>query len=228
MGFFDRSGSVAVKCLCLFDPGRDAGWQSICFSFQERVMNENTQQIPASTMDGPGIALDSASGLASAEIIVTAAPGANLSSERTILLVEDESFVRNAMREALESAGYEVFVASNATEALKIQEVEPGAIDLLLTDVVIAPISGHELVRKFLALYPRTAVLLVSGYQEHIVHCEDWTKGIKYLAKPFSIPTLLQNVQEALNTRNGLSLFETPVAEGCSEAEATINTPRAS
>jgi DNA-binding response OmpR family regulator len=63
-------------------------------------------------------------------------------------------------------------------------------------------INGHELARKILALSPHTEVLLMSGYEEQVIRCEQSLEGVDYLAKPFSIPTLLQRVRGLLGKRS--------------------------
>jgi two-component system, cell cycle sensor histidine kinase and response regulator CckA len=123
-------------------------------------------------------------------------------TSQTILLVEDEPFVRNAVAEALESAGYSVRLAADAAEALQVHHHGVEAIDLLLTDVVMPDVSGHELARKFLGLSPQTEVLLMSGYEEQSIRCEQSPQEINYLAKPFSIPILLQRVWQLINRRS--------------------------
>lgn len=123
-------------------------------------------------------------------------------ARQTVLLVEDEPFVRNAVAEAIESAGYNVLIASNAEEALEVQRNGIEAVDLLLADVVMPNINGHELARTVLAFSPHTEVLLMSGYEEQVIRCEQSLEGVDYLAKPFSIPALLQRVRGLLSKRS--------------------------
>ncbi len=119
-------------------------------------------------------------------------------STETILLVEDEAFVRKVTAEVLESAGYRVVLASCAAEAL---ETTRGfaAIDLVLTDIVMPGLSGRELAAKFETLCPRARVLLMSGYPEELAWCRLSTFPNDYLAKPFSSRMLLGRVREALD-----------------------------
>jgi len=70
---------------------------------------------------------------------------------------------------------------------------------LLLADLVMPGISGHELANELVALYPHVRVLLMSGYAEQLALCQLSSYGKKYLAKPFSIPTLLRRVREVLD-----------------------------
>jgi CheY-like chemotaxis protein len=72
----------------------------------------------------------------------------------TVLLVEDEAFVRNVTAEVLESAGYSVVIARSAAEALEKFRGFSTPLDLLLSDVVMPGISGHELAREFESLCP--------------------------------------------------------------------------
>ena len=111
----------------------------------------------------------------------------------TILLVEDEEFVRKATAEVLESAGYRLVVAENAAEALEVGRTCLRPVDLLLTDVVMPGMSGRDLAAEFASVCPRARILLMSGHEHQLA-------GKKCLAKPFSIRSLLSRVREALDT----------------------------
>ena len=119
--------------------------------------------------------------------------------KETILLAEDEAFVRQATCEALESAGDRVVIAGSATQALEAHRRYSERVDLLLTDLVMPGISGHELANELLVQHPHLRVLLMSGYAEQLALCQLSSYGKKYLAKPFSIPTLLRRVREVLD-----------------------------
>jgi two-component system, cell cycle sensor histidine kinase and response regulator CckA len=114
----------------------------------------------------------------------------------TILLVEDESFVREVTREVLESAGYQIFSARNAAEASNIFEQSESLIDLLLTDVILPGESGRLLGAKLRQMNPGLKILYVTGYAEQM-----GSKGmdIDCLAKPFSTDTLLGRVRQILD-----------------------------
>jgi len=115
-----------------------------------------------------------------------------------IVVVEDEAFVRKATGEALESAGYRVLAAENAAQAIKIRESSP-LVDLLLTDIVMPGINGHQLANDFRLLYPDVRILLMSGYAAQLATPELSPYRKEYMAKPFSIPTLLKRVREVLD-----------------------------
>jgi DNA-binding NtrC family response regulator len=123
----------------------------------------------------------------------------------TILLVEDEGFVRKATAEALESVGYRLVIAGNAAEALEACRTCLRPVDLLLTDVVLPGMSGRDLAAEFANLCPRARVLLMSGHEQQLAVCERSRYGTKCLAKPFSIRKLLNKVREALD-RNQLEM----------------------
>jgi two-component system cell cycle sensor histidine kinase/response regulator CckA len=127
-----------------------------------------------------------------------AAPGLSCGPE-TILLVEDEAFVRKATAEVLESAGYRLMTASSATEALEAYARCFRPVDLLLADVVMPGMNGHDLAAEFESLCPRVRVLLMSGHEEQLARCEQSRYSKKCLAKPFSIDTLLKRVREVLD-----------------------------
>ena len=123
---------------------------------------------------------------------------------KTILLVEDEAFVRRVTAEVLKSAGYSTVIAASATEALEACREPCGQIDLLLTDVVMPGMSGRELATHFEKCCPNAQVLMMSGYAEQLSSCEFSTSQRKCLAKPFSAGTLLQRVRETLGTQLGM------------------------
>ena len=117
---------------------------------------------------------------------------------KTILLVEDEAFLRKVTAEVLESAGYNVRIASNAAEAFEAY-TRFGSVDLLLADIVMPGMSGRELAAKFQSLYPRAGILLMSGYPEQLTRCGSSACPATYLAKPFSSRMLLGKVREVLD-----------------------------
>jgi two-component system, cell cycle sensor histidine kinase and response regulator CckA len=117
--------------------------------------------------------------------------------EVTILLVEDETFVRTAAIELLKAAHYNVIVAKNGEEAVDICRESLRAIDLLLTDLILPGMSGRVLAEQFSKIFPRGRVLLMTGYNEQLsVH--PLPAGETCLAKPFSAADLLGRIREAV------------------------------
>jgi two-component system cell cycle sensor histidine kinase/response regulator CckA len=117
----------------------------------------------------------------------------------TILLVEDAEMVRNLAKEVLETTGYRVLDAANGKDALQICKNLKEPIHLLLTDVVMPEMSGHELASRLVSLHPETKVLYMSGYTEDaIVHHGMLKEGINYIEKPFTPDALALKVREVL------------------------------
>ena len=79
-----------------------------------------------------------------------------------ILIVDDESGVRNLLRLAFSRAGYEVTAVASGLEA--ISQCSAGNFDVLLSDVRMPQMDGHELARWVAAHYPHTKTVLMSGY----------------------------------------------------------------
>jgi two-component system, cell cycle sensor histidine kinase and response regulator CckA len=118
----------------------------------------------------------------------------------TILLVEDEKFVRDVASKILGSAGYRVLQARNAEEAIRVFHRHPEEVQLLLTDVVLPDRNGCDLALELLTLRYYGRVILVSGYPENCVTRKGLQQpGWSYLPKPFSATALLQRVKEVMN-----------------------------
>ncbi|MCC6224391.1 MAG: PAS domain S-box protein [Thermoleophilia bacterium] len=117
----------------------------------------------------------------------------------TILLVEDEESVRALTERILAGGGYEVLAAADAGEALALAGARPGAIDLLLTDLVLPGVPGVELAARMVASQPGLRVLGVSGYAgDEIEPGSGAPRGFPVLAKPFTRAALLARVAEVL------------------------------
>ena len=118
---------------------------------------------------------------------------------RTILLVEDEAFVREVAYEVLSRAGYRVLKAGNATGALQLFRAHAGAVQLLLTDVVLPDRNGCDLAMELSNLCGGVRSIFVSGYPENLITKKRLSQpGWFYLPKPFSVATLMQKIEEAL------------------------------
>jgi CheY-like chemotaxis protein len=163
-------------------------------------LNSDEAAAGAAQMDRDVNAPDIASG-ADADAIVSApfSEEGQTGGAETILLVEDEDFVRKVTGEVLESAGYRLVSARCAADALEAQRTCPEPVDLLLADLVLPGKSGHQLAYEFAGLCPRVRILLMSGYAEQLALGGLSAHGREYLSKPFSSRTLLRRVREALD-----------------------------
>ena len=126
-------------------------------------------------------------------------PDPGLNGSHTILVVEDEAFVREVVGEILSSAGYPVLKARSAAEALLVFHRHQQRVQLLLTDVVLPDRNGCDLASEFALLCRGVRTIFISGYPENAVTRKGFQRrGCFYLPKPFSAPSLIQKVTEAL------------------------------
>ena len=117
----------------------------------------------------------------------------------TVLVVEDQSAVRGVAREMLERSGYRVLEAATGDAALRLAASHKGAIDLLLTDVVMPGLSGRQLAQQLAEIRPQMRVLFMSGYTDDaVVHHGMLEPGIHYLQKPFTRDGIARKVHEVL------------------------------
>jgi two-component system, cell cycle sensor histidine kinase and response regulator CckA len=117
----------------------------------------------------------------------------------TILVVEDEEQVRNLVCVVLDTCGYEVVCAETPKEALNLAE-QHGAIDLLVTDVVMPEMSGPEVADRFMQICPEAAILFVSGYTDGALVARDkLPANTDFLPKPFSPAKLSERVEDILS-----------------------------
>ncbi len=114
----------------------------------------------------------------------------------TILVVDDEDFIRKLARDVLERQGYRVLVASDGTQALTVYGEQVSAVDLVVLDLTMPGLSGQDTFRELRRLRPEVRVVLSSGYT-----AEDLTEapGVVFLSKPYSPKQLTAKVREALN-----------------------------
>ena len=143
-----------------------------------------------------------------------------LAGAETILLVEDDGFVRDVTGEVLRSAGYEVLTAKDAAEAAGVYSARGGAVELLLSDVVLPGENGRALARRLRRENPQLKVLLVSGYAEQMglqrVQ-EGREEEEECLAKPFSTEVLLRRVRQTMD-HTGLQIGTGDLTPACGNA----------
>ncbi len=118
----------------------------------------------------------------------------------TVLLVEDESSVRELVRDTLTSRGYKVIEAEDGLAGQQLSQTYDGNIDILITDLVMPGISGRELAQRVTASRPAIKVLYLSGYTEDaILHEGVLDPGRAFLQKPFTLHGLARKVHEVLH-----------------------------
>jgi two-component system cell cycle sensor histidine kinase/response regulator CckA len=125
----------------------------------------------------------------------------------TLLLVEDEASVREASRQFLAQSGYTVLEATDGEDALRVSRDHDGAIQLMITDVVMPGMGGPKLAERLADERPDMRVLFVSGYAENTVLRHGKIDVItRFLQKPFSLKTLARKVREVLEASASLAL----------------------
>ena len=119
----------------------------------------------------------------------------------TVLVVEDEAFVREVTCETLESEGYRVLRARTAEEARTLFARYRKIVRLLLTDVVLPGQNGRELAEELRTAYPALRTIFTSGYPENAVtRLGIAQEDAFYLPKPFTADSLIRRVRAALAT----------------------------
>jgi two-component system cell cycle sensor histidine kinase/response regulator CckA len=124
---------------------------------------------------------------------------ADLTGTATILLVEDEEAVRAFAARALVSRGYKVHEASSGLDALEVMKEAGGAIDLVVSDVVMPELDGPSLLKELRKTRPDLKIIFISGYAEDAFR-KNLPEGEKFhfLPKPFSLKQLAVAVKETL------------------------------
>jgi len=117
---------------------------------------------------------------------------------RTILLVEDEPFVRKATCSILESAGFEVLPAQDAQDAMKVYEEYKRGIDLVITDMGLPGRTGQQLGQDLREHSPELVVLVTSGYANPEDETEVPGSHTYFLPKPYSKRTLVEKIEKIL------------------------------
>ena len=119
----------------------------------------------------------------------------------TILVVDDEESLRTVIGDLLAQLGYHVLSTSNGPDALALAEKYPGKIDLLLTDVVMDPLSGPALAEALSRSRPEMKVVFISGYATATLAPDGALKpGTVLVNKPFTMKILSAKLREVLES----------------------------
>jgi CheY-like chemotaxis protein len=119
----------------------------------------------------------------------------------TILLVEDQQQVRTLLVSFLQRMGYRVFDAASGEEAMQLVDQYGTRLELLITDVAMPGMSGHQLAQSVRARHPAVKVLVMSGYDDDTADIPDILRDplSAYLQKSFAPETLAVKVREILD-----------------------------
>jgi CheY-like chemotaxis protein len=120
----------------------------------------------------------------------------------TLLIVEDEPAVRLLAQGVLKSLGYDVLVALNGHDALRVTREHTGPpISLVIADIVMPRMGGQALAKWLRSLDPDLKILFTSGYSEEALGAGDTPQtGIDFLPKPYTPVALARKVRELLDS----------------------------
>jgi len=136
---------------------------------------------------------------AAKEAATEAKPRTDLTGQGTILLVEDEEGLRSLNARGLRSRGYSVIEASNGVEALEALEEKDGAVDLVVSDVVMPEMDGPTLLKTMRGKNPDLKIIFVSGYAEDAFEKSlPENQQFAFLPKPFTLSQLVAAVKETM------------------------------
>ncbi|MCB0208066.1 MAG: response regulator [Anaerolineae bacterium] len=118
----------------------------------------------------------------------------------TILLVEDEEYVRTLIARLLGRQGYRVFSAVDGQQAFELLQEQPDlSIDLMVTDVIMPKMSGDELAKRLIIKNPDLKILFISGYSDAVIARQGLQLGYaSFLQKPFEPDVLIRKIREIL------------------------------
>jgi DNA-binding NtrC family response regulator len=116
------------------------------------------------------------------------------------LVVEDEQDIRDLTREALESYGYKVFTASSGEEALDLFSGMEDGVHMVVLDLNMPGMGGHQCLREFLQRAPELPVLISSGYSAAGLTDTPANAGAAgFIAKPYHLTDLATEVRRVLD-----------------------------
>ena len=118
----------------------------------------------------------------------------------TVLLVDDEEFVRELGARILTKHGYTVLQAVNGREALDLFKKERSRISLVILDLIMPEMGGTECLKELLKIDPQVNVLVASGFSADASVKETIQMGAKgFVSKPFRVKELLRDVRRVLD-----------------------------
>ncbi len=122
-----------------------------------------------------------------------------LNASGTVLVVDDESSVRQVARDMLTHFGFNVVVAASGQEGLEILKKRSGEIRLVLLDLSMPRMGGEETLRRIYELWPQLPVLLCSGYSEEDA-ISQFSEAVPagFIQKPFDVSRLLEKIKQVL------------------------------
>jgi len=115
--------------------------------------------------------------------------------KKTVLVVDDDSSVRDSMKKVLESAGFEVLLAGDGQEA--VEQARPGHVDLLLLDIGLPIRNGWDAFAQITAANPCLPIILITGHSDQYPAASA-AGASAFMEKPLDANQLLVTIKKLL------------------------------
>jgi two-component system cell cycle sensor histidine kinase/response regulator CckA len=119
----------------------------------------------------------------------------------TLLVVEDETSLREAVAKVLRNTGFEVFEAADGSTPIEVLRGNGGKIDVMLLDITIPGASSPEVVAEAMKAWPDIRVILTSAYSQEMI---TWAMSVpqirSFIRKPFQIGDLVKSLRNILSS----------------------------
>ncbi len=114
-------------------------------------------------------------------------------------IVDDEISLADLGKGIIESLGYTVTAMTSSREALETFRLQPDAFDLVITDMAMPGLTGHELAKELPAIRPDVPIILYTGFSDLIDEKQAKEAGIReYIMKPYKIFSMASAISRAL------------------------------
>lgn len=118
----------------------------------------------------------------------------------TILLVDDEQLIRQVGGRLLEKLGYEVLLAENGEQGIKVYQENRGRVDLIILDLIMPKMSGEEAFLQLKEIDPQVKILLSSGYTQEKIADKMFSLGVVgFVQKPYQLSELSAKIASAID-----------------------------
>jgi len=132
-----------------------------------------------------------------APVVAVAPVSAVTATSTRVLVVEDEEVIRGLVDQVLRGEGYDVLLAADGDEAIELADANP--VDVLLTDLTMPGIGGHELADRLRAGAPELRVMFMSGFAEgKNFSATALPPATAFLEKPFTFTMLSERIRELI------------------------------
>ncbi|MEJ5330739.1 MAG: PAS domain S-box protein [Desulfobaccales bacterium] len=179
------------------EPGQGSG---LGLASAHRIIKNHRGAIRVHSTPGKGSLFEILLPASAAKAQVLPTPEMEIITGRgTILVVDDEPLLRKVAAKLLQKLGYQVLEAPDGESAIALFREKGAQIDLVLLDMIMPGMDGHQTLERLRALNPTIPVLMCSGYSEE--ENLRLPAGVSFLPKPYPLETLSQQVSAALRRR---------------------------